>query len=174
MSEMTLQSSTHSAIEHDILQIIAENPEISQRKIAEATGISLGQANFLMKKFLKKGLIKIEGQSSKSLKYNLTPKGLKEKMETTLWYVKASYAALVRLTDKITEMAEEYKSNNSKIYIINQQDEMTEIVQIALDRISAEYRLIQDISEINAQEGHVLLIWEDQKYPNIKSVNVLA
>jgi DNA-binding Lrp family transcriptional regulator len=32
--------------ELDILKIVAENPNISQRKIAEQTGISLGQVNF--------------------------------------------------------------------------------------------------------------------------------
>ena len=174
MSEMTLQSSTHSAIEHDILQIIAENPEISQRKIAEATGISLGQANFLMKKFLKKGLIKIEGQSHKSLKYNLTPKGLKEKMELTLRYIQISYAAVLKLTDKISEIAADYKAKDSKIYILDQQDEMTEIVKIALDRISAHYQLISDVSKINAKENHIVFLWEDQAYPGIKTLNVLA
>ena len=70
--------------ELDILKIVADNPEISQRKIAEKTGISLGQVNFLLKKFAKKGLIKIEGQTTKSLKYNLTPKGLSEKSSTDI------------------------------------------------------------------------------------------
>jgi len=49
--------------ESDILQIVADNPQISQRKIAEKTGVSLGQVNFLIKKCVKKGFIKLEGQS---------------------------------------------------------------------------------------------------------------
>ena len=43
----------------DILSIVAENPCISQRKIANQIGLSLGQVNFLIKKYAKKGLIKI-------------------------------------------------------------------------------------------------------------------
>ena len=62
--------------EYDILNIVAENPFTSQRQIAQQAGISLGQVNFLMKKFATKGLIKIEGQTAKSLQYHLTPKGM--------------------------------------------------------------------------------------------------
>ncbi|MGI6726997.1 MAG: winged helix-turn-helix transcriptional regulator [Anaerovoracaceae bacterium] len=60
--------------ELDILNIVAENPITSQRKIAEETGISLGQVNFLIKKFVKKGLIKIEGRHQSHFAITLHPK----------------------------------------------------------------------------------------------------
>jgi DNA-binding Lrp family transcriptional regulator len=90
----------------DILKIVADNPQISQRRIAESTGISLGQVNFLIKKLVKKGLIKIEGQTPKSIKYNLTPKGMVEKASLTLEYIRISYKAVISLTDTIRKIAD--------------------------------------------------------------------
>lgn len=116
----------------------------------------------------------MEGQNQKSIKYNLTPMGFKEKVELTLRYIQISYAAVIKLTDNVSEIAAEYTKKNTKIYIINQQDEMTEIVKIALDRISAEYKMIQSTTEINNKEKHILFTWGNQSYPGIETVNILA
>jgi len=174
MSTTNIQTAIPSSVEHDILQIIAENPQISQRKIAEAAGISLGQANFLMKKFIKKGLVKIEGQTPKSLRYNLTPQGMKEKMELTLRYIKISYAAVIKLTDKISEITSGYKDAQAAIYVLDQNDEMTEIVKLGIDRAGATYQSIKDICEIDKDQNHVLMVWEDVNSPGIHAVNVLV
>lgn len=122
--------------ELDVLKIVAENPHISQRKISEQTGISLGQVNFLIKKCVKKGLIKIEGQTAKSIKYNLTPKGIAEKAALTLQYIKISYDAILSLTDKIKGIAEQYSAADQKIYICGDNDEMMSIVKLALGNIN--------------------------------------
>lgn len=121
--------------ELDILKILAANPNISQRKIAEQTGISLGQVNFLIKKCVKKGLVKIEGQTSKSIKYNLTPKGLAEKAALTMQYIKVSYGAVLTLTDKIKALADQNSREGHRIYICGDNDEMMSIVKLALGNI---------------------------------------
>ncbi|MEA4986527.1 MAG: winged helix-turn-helix transcriptional regulator [Anaerovorax sp.] len=118
--------------ELDILRVVAENPYFSQRKIAKEIGISLGQVNFLIKKCVKKGFIKIEHQTAKSLRYNLTPKGMKEKAERTLRYIKISYGAVIKLTDQIRELSDFYQKQGKKIYIVGPEDEMMEIVRLAL------------------------------------------
>lgn len=162
--------------EHDILQIIAENPGIKQRKIAEKAGISLGQVNFLIKKCVKKGWLKIEGQSPKSLKYNLTPKGLKEKAELTLKYIRLSYAAVIKIADKVAETAKTYKENGTKIYILDLKDEMTEVVKIGLDKAGVRFEAIGSAAEINRDTQYVLFVWDESESsdPEIKYINILA
>jgi DNA-binding Lrp family transcriptional regulator len=116
----------------DILAIVADNPNISQRKIANQTGLSLGQVNFLIKKYVKKGLIKIEGQTAKSIKYNITPKGLAEKAALTAEYVKISYAAVIKLTDTMREIENKYLSEGKDIYVVGNEDELMQIARLAL------------------------------------------
>lgn len=163
--------------EHDILQILAENPQISQRKIAEQTGISLGQVNFLIKKCVKKGLVKIEGQSPKSIRYNLTPKGMKEKAELTLNYIKLSYRAVMNLSDKIRSITDEQIKQNRKIYVYGKKDEVFELVKIVLDEKKTNYEIIRDISIIEKTlEEYVIYFWEQEyveKLENKRCLNVL-
>jgi len=129
------------AEEIDILKIVAQNPVTSQRKIAEQTGISLGQVNFLLKKFAKKGLIKIEAQTPQSLRYNLTPKGFAEKTEKSLEYMKRSYSVVARLTAKIREQAEEYAQKGYVIYLWGSEDEMMELCRLSLQGLNIDHKI---------------------------------
>lgn len=118
--------------ELDILKIVAENPSISQRKISEQAGISLGQVNILIQKCVKKGFIKIEGQTSKSIKYNITPKGLREKALKTAEYIKISYAAIIKLTETMRETETRYLAEGKELFVTGEEDELMQIARIAL------------------------------------------
>ena len=159
--------------ELDILKIVAENPLTSQRMIAEKTGISLGQVNFLMKKCVKKGLIKIEGQTPKSLRYNLTPKGMAEKAERTLQYIKVSYAAVKKLSSRISELGRMYRDRGHSIYLVGKQDEMMEICILALNDTHIGYEV--GIPADNVKNA-VLFYWEPKmvdQYGSYTCVNIL-
>lgn len=145
--------------ELDILNIVAENPITSQRKIAEETGISLGQVNFLIKKFVKKGLIKIEGQTPKSLRYNLTPKGMAEKAERTLQYIKISYTAVKNRTNRIKELGLYYKEAGYSICLVGKQDEMMEICILALNDANVEYQIG---TPLDNEKNTVVFYWEPE------------
>jgi DNA-binding Lrp family transcriptional regulator len=138
--------------ELDILKIVAENPRISQRKISEQTGISLGQVNFLIKKCAKKGLIKIEGQTAKTIKYNITPKGLSEKAERTALYIKKSYAAVIKLTEVMHETESEYLKQGKALYVTGEDDELMAIARLALKPESFVYKEGPDVVTLNTKD----------------------
>ncbi|MDD4564883.1 MAG: winged helix-turn-helix transcriptional regulator [Eubacteriales bacterium] len=146
--------------ELDILKIVAENPEVSQRKISEQMGISLGQVNFLIKKCVKKGLIKIEGQTAKSIKYNLTPKGFTEKAALTLQYIRISYEAILSLTDKVKKITDQYKAGGEQILICGDNDEIMSIIRLALRNIT-----LLD----NTVKNAVILYWDEEKMERQKN-----
>ena len=156
--------------ELDILKIIARNPAISQRKIAEQTGISLGQVNFLLKKFAKKGMLKIEGQTSKSIRYNLTPKGITEKTTLTMEYIKISYGAVIKLTDGIRALADQYENDGKKIYVFGEEDEMMEICKLALGNRAEYIRKSDGLERIIS--GSICMHWEDHE-PDKSAANDL-
>lgn len=78
-----LQEDTH----YRVLQILQDNPEISQRELAKELGISLGAINYCIKALVQKGQIKIQNfqNSNQRLGYTylLTPQGLIEKTRVT-------------------------------------------------------------------------------------------
>ena len=66
-----------------VLHLVHNNPEISQRGIAEQMGFSLGKVNYCIKALTEIGFIKLQNFSRSDKKlgylYVLTPKGIKEK-----------------------------------------------------------------------------------------------
>ena len=44
----------------EILKLLQAKPQMSQRDLAEALGVSLGKANYCLKALMDKGLVKLE------------------------------------------------------------------------------------------------------------------
>lgn len=70
-----------------VLRLLEENPEMSQRELAEAVGISTGSAHYVLNALVERGLIKIGNFTASADKrryaYILTPRGLAEKAAIT-------------------------------------------------------------------------------------------
>lgn len=83
-----LQEDTHFRV----LALLEKNPDISQRDLAKALGISLGGVNYSLRALVEKGMVKAQNFSSSDKKlayaYILTPKGLAEKSMLTARFLK--------------------------------------------------------------------------------------
>lgn len=79
-------------IRYKILKKIAEDPDVSQRELAEYMGISLGKVNYCMQALKDKGLVKARNFKNNPNKqryfYILTPKGVEEKTKVTSRFLK--------------------------------------------------------------------------------------
>ncbi len=74
------------------MQILHANPDISQRDMAKALGISFGGVNYCLNALMAKGLVKVQNFSQSQNKfgyvYLLTPAGIAEKMALTGSFLK--------------------------------------------------------------------------------------
>lgn len=81
------RSKVQEDVRFRVLRLLHENPEQSQRDLAEAVGISNGSAHYLLNALLDKGLIKFgnftAAQDKRRYAYILTPKGMAEKAAIT-------------------------------------------------------------------------------------------
>jgi EPS-associated MarR family transcriptional regulator len=91
-----------------VLHLLEEEPNLTQRELAEKLGISLGGVNYCLKSLIDVGHIKagnFKKNSDKSVYlYLLTPKGLAEKASLTAGFLKrklAEYHALKKEIDTI-------------------------------------------------------------------------
>ena len=78
--------------EFEILRKIQKKPRTNQRELAEELGFSLGKLNYCLKALKSKGLIKLKNFKKNPKKLNyfyvLTPKGLSEKTNLTINFMK--------------------------------------------------------------------------------------
>lgn len=75
-----------------VMRLLEENPDLTQRELAEKLGVSLGGLNYCLKALTAKGLVKMQSFASSKNKfgyvYVLTPRGIAEKARLTSNFLK--------------------------------------------------------------------------------------
>src|SRR5438128_267671 len=76
-----------NARELELLRLLEEHPEYSQRQMSNALGVSLGKAHYLLRALLDKGWVKARNFKRSEHKarylYVLTPHGVKQRLQLT-------------------------------------------------------------------------------------------
>jgi DNA-binding MarR family transcriptional regulator len=75
----------------EILQVIENKKDITQRHLADRLDVALGLANSYLKRCVHKGLVKIHQAPANRYFYYLTPKGFAEKSRLTTEYLSSSF-----------------------------------------------------------------------------------
>ena len=75
-----------------LMRLIEQNPQVSQREIADQLGVSLGGINYCIKALIEKGYVKVSNFSDNPNKlgyvYLLTPSGIVAKAALTGQFLK--------------------------------------------------------------------------------------
>ena len=91
----------------NILRIIFKDPDVTQRKMANELGLSLGKLNYCLTKLKEKGIIKINNFKKNPNKYKyiylLTPKGISLKTKLTLNFMKRKMKEYDELKKELKE-----------------------------------------------------------------------
>ena len=114
-----------------VMRLIAQNPEMSTRQIAERAGISNGSAYYVLTALVEKGFVKLGNFASSPRKgqytHLVTPKGIREKSLLTHSFIErkreefatlqAEIEALEReagLAGEAAPFAQEFSRGNTK------------------------------------------------------------
>jgi len=140
-----------------ILEELEKNSDITQRDLSEKTGLSLGMVNLLLKKFIKKGFVKLERLNGKSFRYILTPEGFKEKSKKTIEYMKIYYQKTLLIKQNIERIIRVYGRNRTYI-LFGKDREMKEIIEGILKELNVDYITEDDINKID--KSKIILYWD--------------
>ena len=79
-------------LEYRALKILEQKPDLTQRQLSEALGVSLGKTNYVLKSLIDVGWVKLDNFQKSNNKwgyaYLLTPMGVTEKAAFTLRFLK--------------------------------------------------------------------------------------
>lgn len=105
-----LDDSTH----YRLLKLLQERPEVTQRELAEAAGVSLGKINYCLKALIEKGLIKAgnfkNSTNKKAYAYLLTPKGIEEKSRITVSFLRRKREEYEAIKREIADLQREVQA----------------------------------------------------------------
>jgi len=100
-----------------VLRHLEDNPDVTQRELAEALGISLGKTNYCLKALINKGMVKAKNFKNSANKraylYILTPKGIETKARISLKYLLRKTEEYEALRLEIEELKTELHTNET-------------------------------------------------------------
>jgi EPS-associated MarR family transcriptional regulator len=114
-SQAKIQEDTHFRI----MRILQENPDLTQRELAEKLGMSVGGLNYCLNALIDKGLVKMQNFSSSKNKfkyvYLLTPMGIAEKVALTTRFLSRKMEEYEALKAEIESLSSELQSSSTDV-----------------------------------------------------------
>jgi len=109
-----LQEDTHFRI----MRILQDNPDLTQRELADKLGMSVGGLNYCLKALIDKGFVKMANfQRSKNkfkYVYLITPQGLAEKVALTSRFLKRKMDEYDALKVEIEALSVEVRNEQAE------------------------------------------------------------
>lgn len=101
----------NDATRYQLLTLLQENPQLSQRDLAQRIGISLGKTNYCLNALIDRGWVKIHNfrnsRNKTAYLYKLTPAGLNEKVFVTRRFLARKLQEHADLTNEIEHLRRE-------------------------------------------------------------------
>jgi len=95
-------------VRYKLLKLLEPNPQLSQREVAQALGISLGKVNYCLKALADKGWIKASNfknsRNKAAYAYLLTPRGFEEKARVTARFLQTKMREYEALKHEIEQI----------------------------------------------------------------------
>jgi len=111
VNRKNISSSKNSDTDLAVLRYLENKQTISQRKLSQDLGISLGKINFILKALIKKGIVKAKNFKNNNNKsvyaYYLTPDGFNEKAKLTLEFFKRKVREYNKLKKELKDLQQE-------------------------------------------------------------------
>lgn len=101
-----------------VMRILQENPDLTQRELAEQLGMSLGGLNYCLKALMEKGMVKMKNFATSKNKfgyvYVLTPTGMAEKAAITHRFLQRKLEEYEALKAEIETLRSEIVQSGGK------------------------------------------------------------
>ena len=109
-----LQEDTHFRV----LRLLQDNPEMSQRDLAEAVGGSVGGIHYVLNALIDKGMVKLgnftAAEDKRRYAYVLTPKGIAQKAALTRAFLVRKMEEYEALREEIEALQVDLDASTSK------------------------------------------------------------
>ena len=157
---MNIRKDKNIKIQLKLINEIEKRESLSQRTISKELGVALGLANTLIKKFIKKGFLKLSQAPMKRYAYYITPKGLTEKTRLTAQYLKDSLEFFKTTRDEFESEFRKIKELNYDNLVIVGIGELAEIAIMASKLVNIKIDCVLD-SKTNLNEFYSIKVYSN-------------
>jgi len=172
MSEITQK-------EYQLMEIIGKEEISTQRQLASQAGFSLSKVNFVLKKLLEKGLVKIGNFKRNPKKigyvYLLTPEGIESKSKLAVSFVMAKIEEYNQIKCHIEKRLSVMATNSIFNIVFVGPGMIKEIVEVVVDEKKLKTNLIaycdnwQALTDCDLDSADAILL-SDDSYDRLKDI----
>lgn len=103
-----------------ILRLLEKHPQLTQRELGVALGVSVGKVNYLINGLIEKGHIKIEAfrrsdDKFSKIAYLLTPEGFSNRSALTRDYLQRKEAEYIAIKAEVADLRRELEAEDNII-----------------------------------------------------------
>ncbi|MFY9450580.1 MAG: winged helix-turn-helix transcriptional regulator [Bacillota bacterium] len=140
-----------------LLDLISKNPNITQRTLANYLNVSVSNVNNHIDEYEKKGYLKREYLSSKTVEYLITKKGIERKNLLNLNFLKSSQLILDSAKANIIEFINKLKEKDYKKILFYGAGEVAEIMLHVIRKENPQLIEVAGIidDDVNKQAGSI-------------------
>ena len=150
--------------ELQILNLLTNNPQVTQRGIASAVGISLAMVNYYLEAYEKEGVLKISRDSTRAGLYTLTKKGHEKRKLLNMEFLEASLDVYNQAKLECINFIDKIKNEGYRKLVFYGAGEVCEL-------------LLYVINNINETDLSILAVIDDDSEKigkDIVGVNIIA
>lgn len=111
------QKEGDSAALLEAMRLLSADPQLSQRQLSQALGLSLGKTHYMLHALLEKGWVKVHNfrrsDNKMAYSYLLTPTGIREKLEMTRAFLIHKEAEFENLQATIAQLRSEVQGSQA-------------------------------------------------------------
>ncbi len=124
--------------ELDLLESLASDAQLTQRRLAGKLGIALGLTNLYLKRMVHKGYVKcVNGQANRLL-YVITPSGMAEKTRLTYEFMDYSLSLYRGARSRVRVLLEPFSRQHSLRVAIYGTGEAAEVTYLCLKELHVQ------------------------------------
>lgn len=113
-----------------LLEQIEHDPDVTQASLAAQLGVAVGTVNWLLRRMIEKGYVKIKRAQRRKLKYIITPEGLAFRAQLTMNYIDTSMRLYRRTRQHVGELLVEVKKAGYNSVSIAGDGDIADIIRL--------------------------------------------
>ena len=129
-----------------VLESLSCGPDLHQRKIAEHSGLNLAKVNFVLKKLVERGMVKLQrlrdNPQKRGYLYLLTPAGVAEKSRLTYRFIQRSLRQYRDAERKVADSAELMRARGVRRVLFWGQSEITDMCLGVFEKMAGDMEVL--------------------------------
>lgn len=129
-----------------VLESLSDSADLPQRKIAARTGLNLAKVNFVLRKLVDKGFVKLKRVRDNPHKlrylYLLTPEGMAEKSRLTYNFLQRTLKQYNQAERRVAESVESMIAQGIRRVVLWGETELTDLCLRIISEIDGDVRIV--------------------------------